>query len=87
MISKLDSSIEIVKKKSGVCVPHRRQSGSILRFSSSFLLNVGIVWYFNTVNTSDTVESGYTRIRHVSINTSDTVESRHIQTRHVSSLG
>ena len=87
MISKVDSRIENLKKKGGICVPHRRQSGSIFNFSSSFLLNIGIVRYFNTVNTSDTVESGYTRIQHVSINTSDTVESRHTQTRHVSSLG
>ena len=57
MISKTDSSIEFVKK-SDVCVPHRQQSGSILRFSSSFLFNVGIVYHFNTVNTSDMVESG-----------------------------
>ena len=60
MVYKTESSIEIVKK-SDLRVPHRQQSGSILRFSSSFLFKVGIVRHFNTVNTSDMVESGYTR--------------------------
>ena len=64
MISKTDSSIEIVKKK-GLRVPDRLQSGSILRFSSSFIFNIRIVCHFNKVNISDTVESGYTWIQHV----------------------
>ena len=76
MIYKTESSIEIVKK-SDLRVPHRQQSGSILRFSSSFLFKIGIVRHFNTVNTSDMVESGYTRIRRiVFVNTLDTVEVR-----------
>ena len=66
MIYKTESSIEIVKE-SDLRVPHRQQSGSILRFSSSFLFKIGIVRHFNTVNTSDMVESGYTWIRRVSL--------------------
>ena len=40
---------------SDLCVPHRKQS---LCFFSSFLFNIMIIRYFNTVNT---VESGYSR--------------------------
>ena len=57
-VSKTDSSIEIKK----VCVLHRKQSSSTLCFSSCFLLNVGIVCCFNTVNTLDIVESGTLRL-------------------------
>ena len=64
MISKTDSSIEIVKKKV-TYVSLIGYIGSILRFSSSFLFTIRIVRHFNTVNTSDTVEFGYTRIQHV----------------------
>ena len=85
MVYKTESSIEIVKK-SDLRVPHRQQSGSILRFSSSFLFKIGIVRHFNTVNTSDMVESGiHVDPTRVFVNTSDTVESGHAQTRHVSS--
>ena len=62
MISKTDSNTKIVNKKRDICVPHRQKSGSILRFSNSFLFNVRIVCHFNMVNTSDVVESGYMQI-------------------------
>ena len=83
MVYKTESSIEIVKK-SDLSVPHRQQSGSILRFSSSFLFKIGIVRHFNTVNTSDMVESGYTRIRRVSLSGYGGIRA-YTQTRHVSS--
>ena len=58
MTANLDNNIEI---SACTCIPDRDQSGSILRISSFFLFNNGIVRHFNTVNNSDTAEAGHKR--------------------------
>ena len=61
MISKTDSSIDVVKK---VTYVYLIGSKSVLTrcFSSSFLFNIVIIRHFNTVNAVDMVESGYSQI-------------------------
>ena len=44
-----------------MCTSYEAKWFFILCFSSSFLLNVVIIRHFNTVNTLDMVESGYSR--------------------------
>ena len=56
----------------------------MLCFSRCFLFNVETVRHFNTVNTLDTVEPGYTWTRHVSTNTLDMVEPGYKRTQRVS---
>ena len=52
-------AMTLQSKKNNVCVPDRDQSSSLLCISSSFLLNIGIVHHFDTVNHLDTVETGH----------------------------
>ena len=74
MVSKIDSSIEIVKKVTYVYLIGSKVV-LYLCFSSSFLFNVVMICHFITVNTLDRVESGcFTDLTHVH-NTSDMVES------------
>ena len=60
MISKTGSSIDIVKKVTYVYLIEAKRFCTLC-FSSSFLLNVVIIRHFNTVNTLDMVESGYSQ--------------------------
>ena len=60
MISKTDSSFEIVKKVTYVYLIGS-QVVLYTRLFSSFLLNVVMIRHFNMVNTLDIVESAYSQ--------------------------
>ena len=57
-ISKTDNTTDIVKK---VSTSQEAKRFYTLCFSSSFLFNVVIICHFNTVDTLEMVESGYSR--------------------------
>ena len=61
MVSKTDSSIDIVKKVAYVYLIGSKAALYTLCFFSSFLFNIVIIHHFITVNTLDMVGSGCLR--------------------------